>query len=290
MKIEKPIFIIGAGRSGTTILYKLMSTHPDVCWFSGLTDRYPRFSQLAMIHRILDFPFIGRRLKLNIIKSARFGLGLSPTEAGIIYHSYCGFEHAKKTTEADINKEMEAKFKKVIDQHLRWTGKKRFLSKQTANTQRIRLINEMFPDAHYIHIIRDGRGVASSLFHVNWWNDTDIWWLGHKSRTWEESGNEKIELCALQWKHNVDEILQNKYLFEERYLEIRYEELIEDVKSTFTRITDFCGLARAEKFTELLPATLYNPTHKWKEALTEQQKLILNKTLEESLIQLGYKI
>jgi hypothetical protein len=34
-----PIFILGAGHSGTTILYKMLSMHPDVAWFSQFSQR-----------------------------------------------------------------------------------------------------------------------------------------------------------------------------------------------------------------------------------------------------------
>ena len=82
----------------------------------------------------------------------------------------------------------------------------------------------MFSDAYYIHIIRDGRAVADSMLNVSWWNDTDIWWLGAKPSEWEKKGKSAIELCGLYWKTDVEEILENKYLFENRYLELRYEK------------------------------------------------------------------
>lgn len=289
MAIEKPIFIIGSGRSGTTIFYNLLSTHPEVCWFSNFTDRFPHFKSMPLIHRILYLPLIGTHARKNIINSTGRRFNIRPTEAQRIYHEYCGFKHGVKTTEKDLCPEIETKFKVLIERHLVLTGKKRFLNKQTANTQRISLISRMFEDAYYIHIIRDGRAVSNSLFNVRWWNNIDIWWLEQKASAWEKEGRQEIELCGLHWRRDVEEILNNKVLFEDRYIEVRYEDFVVDVKSTMGRIVDFCELRRSKHFFDMLPGTLQNMNYKWKDNLTEEQKVILNKTLKPLLNQLQYE-
>jgi hypothetical protein len=82
--------------------------------------------------------------------------------------------------------------------------------------------------------------------------------------------------------------LGNKSLFEERYMEIRYEAFVVDVRSTMDRILDFCGLYKSSKFMEMLPKTLPNRNNKWTENLSESQKKILHYTLQPLLGQLGY--
>jgi sulfotransferase family protein len=289
MEIDKPIFIIGSGRSGTTILYKLLSIHSDLCWFSNYTDKFPSLPSIAILHRILDIPVLGKRLKKANLTRRSMKLIPKPTEGGTIYHSYCGFEHARKTTEDDLNEEVGNKFRKIITKHLRSTGKTRFISKQTANNQRIRQIDKIFPNAYYIHIIRDGRAVANSLFRISWWDDVDIWWLGHRASKWYEMGKEPIELCGLQWKRDVMELLENKHLFEDRYIEIRYEDLVENTKNIVHKITDFCELNWPPEFETGIPNKLENMNYKWKEELTEPQQKILSKSLENFLKQLGYQ-
>lgn len=288
MQIDKPIFIIGAGRSGTTILYKILSLHPEVCFFSNYTDRYPRFHRLASLHKILDFPLIGDVAKRDILQYRPKKITIVPNEGDNIYHSYCGFEHARKSTENDLTDEMEFRLKKVIEDHLNYTGKKRFLNKQTSNVQRIQLINKMFPDAYYIHLIRDGRAVANSLIHTSWWNHTDIWWFGGRPDSWAENGREPIELCASHWQRGVSEIWDNRHLFNGRYLEVRYEELLKDTPGTIAEIANFCDLDEAQSFIKRIPQNLPNMNNKWKEQLTEEQKRVLNSCIAEFLHQLGY--
>lgn len=279
MNIDRPIFIIGSGRSGTTILYELLSTHPDVCWFANYNEYFPVLQHFPILHRLLDLPVLGPHLKRCIIDPKRSRLRIRPEEGDRIYHRYCGFEENRKTTEADRTPELEGKFKGIIDRYLAVTGKKRFLSKQISNNQRLRLIDALFPDARYIHIIRDGRAVASSLYHVEWWKDITIWWYGRGAEDWEREGKDPIELCAVHWMRDVQEILENRPQMGDRYFELRYEELTQDVHGVLQRIVDFAGLDAAPAFFDLLPATLPNMDYKWEKLLTEAQKAIVNATV-----------
>jgi len=219
---------------------------------------------------------------------ARAKPSLKPSEAGNIYHSYCGFENTRKMTEDDLTEETVETFKRIIEGHLVSSGKPRFLNKQTANTQRMRVVDRMFPDAYYVNIIRDGRAVAYSLFTVPWWNDLDIWWLKDKVGKWEEMGREPLELCALHWQREVEEILLNKHLFEDRYLEIRYEELVVDTPGVIRKIARFCELKEFPGFADFLPTNLTNMNYKWETQLDDSQKLVLDETIGDFLTQLGY--
>jgi len=61
--IDRPIFIIGCPRSGTTVFYNLMSRHPDLAF---LVSRYPdlafHFSNLRFPKNLRQF---GRYLWVN---------------------------------------------------------------------------------------------------------------------------------------------------------------------------------------------------------------------------------
>jgi hypothetical protein len=288
MEIRKPIIIIGAGRSGTTILYNLLALHPEVCWVSNLTNRYPRLPQLAVLHRVLDVPFIGHSMKQRL--PDRTKSSLRPSEAENVYRAYCGFEDGRKMTADDLTPEMEDRFKGLVSTHLELTGKPRFLNKRTANTQRIELIDRMFPDAYYVHLIRDGRAAAASLFSVRWWPEIDIWWLGSKAGEWEKTGREPIELCALHWQRNVQELLAHRGLFEDRYLELRYEELVEDTPGSVSKIVRFCELLESQEFMQYIPEKLVDMNYKWKEQLNEKQKMVMNEAIGPFLVELGYAI
>ena len=196
----------------------------------------------------------------------------------------------RRLTEADLSPEMEDRFKQVVKNHLKFTGKPRFISKQTANSQRIRTIHAMFPDAYFVHLIRDGRAVANSLNNVSWWQNTDVWWLDGRPNKWQEMGEEPIKLCALQWQHDVAEILESKHLFADRYLEIRYEDLVVDPHGVIGDVLRFCELRETSKFSQCIPDDLKNMNYKWDKNLSERQKEAVHESIGDFLIQLGYGV
>jgi len=288
MRIDRPIFVLGNIRSGTTVLYNLLATHPDVCWFSNYSDRYPKASAVPFVHRLLDLPIVGDRLKSRLIHRKPSALIPWPREGDAIYHDYAGFGQTPDGLEVTLTDDMERRLKGNIEWHLSATGKSRFLSKQTANNRRIELLEKMFPDAMYVHSIRDGRAVANSTLRVSWWKDTHIWWLGYKASQWEEEGGTPVELSARYWMRTVQEVRRHRAVLGDRYIEIRYEDLVSDTHTVIERIASACGLKDSAAFTKRIPATLPGMNYKWKEQLTDADKATLRESIGEFLDELGY--
>ena len=288
--IDRPVFIIGSGRSGTTVLYNLLAGHPQLCWFSNLTDRFPRMPLLPVAHRLLDVPRLGARMRRNIVQSNRGFPNIRPVEAEQIYHRYSGFIENRESTLADRNAAVEARFRAQIEKHLCGTGRPRFMTKQTANNQRIAVMMAMFPDARVVHIIRDGRAVASSLYHVRWWRDIPIWWYGGKTAAdWEAAGHEPIELCARQWLRDTEACQSQAIALGERYLEIRYEDLVADVHATVGKIVQHCELLPDAAYLDALPVRLDERNDGWKTRLDPHQQAVLQDVLGPMLSELGYR-
>lgn len=291
MDISKPVFIIGAGRSGTTIMYQCLSTHPEMCWFSNYSDRFIDNSLFILMHRVLDVPVLGNRMKRNIINSTGARFNIRPVEAERIYHEYCGLREDIRTTEVDRDPAAEERLKGLISRHMALTGKKRFLTKQISNNQRVRLMNAIFPDALFVHIIRDGRAVTNSLLNVPFWDSVKLWWLeGKKVSECKAEGWDPVRLCAENWKRDVEELLGNRDIFGDRYLEVRYEDFTSDVEGTMNSITEFCGLASPDTFIKNLPPDLPDMNVKWKRSLSGEQKAIATEVQGELLSRLGYTL
>ena len=289
MDLERTVFVIGSGRSGTTVLYDLLATHPDLAWFSILSNRHPASRWPIHLHRLIDAPLFGERLARAIIVRSRWAplLGIVPSEGEDIYEGHCELQKDVRTTEEDWRPEVEGRFKDAIRLHLSITRRDRFLSKRTSNTQRIRLISRMFPDASYIHIIRDGRAVAYSYLNVDWWMDTRLWWAGTTPGEWQEGGGDPLELTALHWRNNLEEILGNRDILR-NYIEVRYEDLVRDPMSVVREILDFCGLRSHGRFEDRLPRELPDMNRKWRENLDSREVETLHSVLGETLKQLGY--
>jgi hypothetical protein len=288
--VEKSIFIIGSGRSGTTILYNILAAHPELTWFSTISNDHPGSRSWLRFQKLLDRA-LGSYMQKRIIEPTRFSPYLTyllqPNEGENIYTSYCGFDDDRRMTEDDYDAGVERKLKDLIIMHLQISGKRRFINKRTANTQRLRLINKMFPDAYYIHMIRDGRAVINSYLNVDWWDDTTLWWLGEKVSDCKRQGKDPVELAAKHWRRNFEEISTNKGIFR-NYIEIRYESFIKDPRKEIMRITDFSNLSCPDNFKKLVPENLPDRNYKWQEGLTDKQISIVMENTHDVLEKLGY--
>jgi hypothetical protein len=112
------------------------------------------------------------------------------------------------------------------------------------------VVSRVFPTARCIHLIRDGRDVAFSPFvapKAPFWrkiyfNDDQISsWRGHgmSQRAYRAHGH---LFNAARWVNSVTLGRAHGAMLGERYLEVRYEELVSDPAGEMARIADFLGL------------------------------------------------
>ena len=287
IKISKPIFIIGTGRCGSTIFYKMLSNHPDIGFISSFNVKFPK--SLILWSMNTWFGKIG--LRLGIIR---------PSEAYSLFNSiFPGYGRPVRTLRAsDVSENIEENIRKLFVKGLKYQHKERFLYKYTG-WSRIGFFNKIFPDCLFIHMIRDGRAVANSMLNVSWWNG----WQGPQNwrwgdlpenyrKEWEESNKSFSVLAAIEWKMILDEIEESKKEIEpNRFLQIKYENLIGKPIEVFTYITKYCGLSYGKKFKERINRyKLINANNKWKEELPKSEQIILTKCLCSHLKKYNYNL
>ena len=160
MQITKPIFIVGTGRCGSTLFHRLLATHPRLMWLSGFSHRFP------------DKPSLNRRavtaagspwLRGILAKKVR------PAEAYGFWdaHAYGFSEPCRDLVRSDVSAKVKKQIRAAL-QAMLTPERNRMLVKITG-WPRMGFLNEIFEDAKFIHIKRDGRAVASSLLHVGFW-------------------------------------------------------------------------------------------------------------------------
>jgi hypothetical protein len=287
--IDRPVFVLGNIRSGTTILYNLLAVHPDLCWFSNFSDRYWRHGAVPLLHRALDLPVVGPRIRRAIAANRRPAYPVPwPREGDAIYHVAAGFGRARDGIEAELSDVSAMRLRAVIADHLRWTARPRFLSKQTANNRRVALLEQMFPDACYVHVIRDGRAVANSTLRVAWWPDMHLWWLGRSVRDWQADGGIPVVLAAMNWQETVREVRRHAVTLGGRYLEVRYEDLLADTPAVIRRVAGHCGLEFGDEYARYLPQRLPDMNRKWREQLSAGDIAAMEEAIGPYLHELGY--
>jgi hypothetical protein len=233
-----PIFVVGCGRSGTTLVHDLLSHHPDVAWISKYTERWPMLPQLALLSRLKRLPPLRYR-QWYPLPAPREGYRAwdhwDPRERN---------DRNRPLTEVDVGPQERERIRRLADLHARYQGANRFLNKNTRNSRRVRYLDAIFPDALFIHVLRDPRAVVASLLKVHFWPDMPLWWQdGMTPRQMTAEGRAAAAVAAEHWRHSVERLLDDtQSLSPARYFELRYEALVADPVAAMEDVCNFAQL------------------------------------------------
>jgi hypothetical protein len=271
-EVRKPIFVVGVMRSGTTLFFKRTVQHPGLAWLNKTSKKFPRSVWLTR----LIMPFHRDR---------------RPTEASWIWGKFAR-EEDDCLTRGDVTEEAGRFYRDVFAAQMRLQGKSRFICKYPRNMLRMDYFDAIFPDAIFIHLIRDGRAVANSMLrmretHVG---KSPLW--GVKPPGWRDMIDMEPALsCGLQWKHSVEYArASGAKLPKSRYIEILYEQLVRQPKETFRRVGEACELPWDEAGLDRAVQGIESRNYKWKERFTPEQVQNLNGSLAGLLTELGYEV
>lgn len=291
MKIVKPVFIVGTGRCGSTALHRLLGPHPELMWLSGFAEKFPRrpkWNRWAVTAA-------GNPLVRKI-----FGKRIKPGENyGFWYAHANGFaEPGRDLLASDVTPRIKRQIHAAIEPML--TPRRHRMLVKLTGWSRIGFLDEVFEDAKFIHILRDGRSVASSLLHVNQWQ----WrgWYGPYSwrygplssedqAAWNASDHSFVALAGLQWRIHTRAVeAARRALDPSRFLEIRYEDLCAQTIETMHRILDFAELKPSAAFERHIKASpIKDMTERWRKDLSPEQQALLTDLLRKELEGYGYE-
>jgi hypothetical protein len=256
-----PIVVGGCGRSGTTLLRMMLDTHPRI--FCG-----PESSVFR--RRALDPEAL----------ADRFGLARPDVRA---IHDAAASRPAFIETFAALC--------------LQASDKARWAEKTPRNISRIGAIFHFFPDARFVHVLRDGRDVACSLrTHPR-----------HKVvdgklvplDTWKP-----IAGCARRWRDDIE--CSRPWWSDPRFQTLRYEELVRQPESVLRRLMVFLGepwddamlahaggsasrdVTRFAQNPEAIGAVNASSIGRWERDLDANDRRIFKRIAGPLLVELGY--
>ena len=303
--MNKPIFIIGCPRSGTTVTMDLLGVHRELAWVSNHVDRCPGHLHRTTLNRVYDIPLVGERL--YYLRTRRSTAAMAdarkvlpgPVEPWRFWNHYLtkfqfergGDVSPRGRTPADLSPSEITKIMRAVESICTYAGKRRFLSKYT-DFPRMAYLLAAFPDALFIHVHRDGRAVAASYLaeisegRFGTWEERE-WWLSGWPAQWREEWFERyrtpLAFSAFFWKYFVDAILADaEEIPRQQYLAVRYRDIVGAPNEIFASILRFCGLEACDRMTRLVERTdLQDMNRKWRERLSEGDQRVLNEIIHE---------
>ena len=216
-----PVFIIGCGRSGTTILGKTLSRHPKIKYLNERRDlwheAYPEFN-------IWD----------------------ENNKQSILY-----------ATEKNVIQKNNEKIHDLFEKEQQLDRNSILLEKLPINNFRLKFLHASFPKAKYIYLTRNG--LESSL-SIERKIEKKNWFVGNKLPLLIEFGKQNnypikenistnIEKAMWEWKISIDQSdLFFKNLASESFIHLSYEDLVDKSEECVKQILEFLNLDFSEEF------------------------------------------
>ncbi|WP_353572327.1 sulfotransferase [Candidatus Albibeggiatoa sp. nov. BB20] len=189
MQINQPIFLVGAERSGTTLLRLMLDHHPKIAFL------YEFEFAVDQIDAQGNYPDIQH------------------------YYDYLAYHRIFLGAQLEIDPNLD--YPVLVDSFLQQKQARddKPLVGATVHHQFQHLLT-IWPQAKFIHLIRDGRDVARSTIQMGWAGNMYM-------------GIERWIEAELIWKQMAQKLPP------EHQLSIHYEDLIKDSESVLKQVCDF---------------------------------------------------
>ena len=229
-----PVFIGGAGRSGTTLMVDLLGLHPQLSPVYE-TDFVPT------LIKIIGAPASAAdRAQAVATVMDRWTASLderpSQKRAHERYHHGPHYLRFTRKRALELTDDLVAEFAggnpwrglqrlvlELFAEHAQRDGKPHWVNKNPSYVLRLPQLAKLFPGMKFIHCVRDGRAVAASAM----------------TRTW---GPNTVAEAATWWSDRVVQGLLFEQAHPEQVLRVPYESVLQDPVNTFSAIEAWLGL------------------------------------------------
>lgn len=205
-----PLIILGVGRSGTTLLRVMLDRSSEIA------IPYESFFVTPLAHRH------GHRPKIDdFVDDLRrfyqlYEWGIEPDDVRARLHD------GITTGEA---------IAAVFEVYAEHEGKPRWGDKTPLYMQHLALLERLFPDALWVHLVRDGRDAALSFLELP---------EGFSGKTWAQP--QTAAQFAARWRMEIRSARRLGRHVGDRYLELRYEDLVTDPERELRRVCEHASL------------------------------------------------
>jgi len=209
-------FIVGTGRCGTTLTARVMNAHSRIC--------VPHELQIAFEYshngeRLAEIFASGKNLFYKAEDYIQQVQARCPHDF-MAYYNYQAFFNELHYPQLSLRRLLTRFYcniaqsyrKSIFAEQVPWYG------------QNIPLLNKIFPKSKFIHLVRDGRDVSISYARTPWWH---------------QDPQQNLQ----RWQQEIQKIEKDgAHLLKDRFLSIRYEDLVTKPEATVKDMCEFLGV------------------------------------------------
>ncbi|HEX2296883.1 MAG TPA: sulfotransferase [Actinomycetota bacterium] len=268
-KLDRPVFVIGAPRSGTSLLYSVLRSAPQFAHWPGEA------------HEVWEAD----------------------------YHPALRGWRSNALTASDVDPKAVQRIRRAF--FLVAGSRRRLIDKTPRNALRVSFVDAVFPDARYVHLVRDGRENVNSL--INAWRTPRYrtyrlphsiegvdpqWWKFVLYPGWQSDAAGPLEVvCAKQWASSNEHALRDLAAVGDRAVRVRYEDLVDDPEGEVARVAEFLevpfdeGLRSKAQAIRTTPVNVVTPPEpgKWRRENPREIEAIVPLIAAE-MEALGYEV
>ena len=256
-------FVFGTGRCGSSLVTEVLARHPEVGFVSNVDDKLSWLDlsgrwNSALFRRFgpRDPRMVTFRHRARLLERGR--LRVAPSEGWTVLDRQVSpliSSACRDLVAEDLTPWLERRLRQFFERRMAAQQRRHFLHHLTG-WPRAGLLQAAFPDARFIHVIRDGRAVASSWLQMPWWSGhagPSSWSLGplpeRYALEWEHSGRSYVVLAGLAWKLLMDAFdAARNSIAPQQWLDVRYEDVLAEPRKQVARMLEFLGLDWSRRF------------------------------------------
>jgi len=242
--IDQPIFLIGAERSGTTLMRLMLDSHPDVAFAEEFEYAVSEIADDGTLPPMDEF---GAKLELDRIFST----------SGFRFD---GSKPYPELVDGFLRERQEGKGAKFVGATIHFGFVKAL---------------HVWPDARFIHMMRDPRDVARSVVGMGWAGNV---WFGLDK--WIEADQQFVKLEEL--------------ITPDRVITITFHDLVHDHEAVLRRVCDFVGVTYTDRMLSFAEETDYgvpDPTRarSWRDDMSNTDIRLVETRLGDRLEARGFE-
>jgi hypothetical protein len=273
---KAPVFVLGAPRSGTTVLYHMLLSAGNFAVYRAESNVFsvlaPRFGGMRSERDRTEL--LAHWLKSKLFRVS--GLDENEITAKVVAECRTAGDFLRTFMEAIARKQHVERWADCTPDHL----------------LHIAEIKRQIPNALVIHIIRDGRDVALSYMRQGWAHPLP----------WDR--NERLSVAGLYWEWIVRKGRRYGKDLGPDYYEVRFEDLVARPRETLSGLSEF--IAQDLDYDRIQAAAVgsvkepnssfrddsgeFNPVERWKAKMSASESSAFDALVGDLLQELGYPL